>query len=354
MGTKIKIWEIENNELIPSESTMIETGRKEVDDLEKWIKANPSILGEDILIIGEQVQTKKGPLDFLGIDSAGNIIIIELKRDKLPREALAQAIDYASDISSWDVEELDRECLKYTEQTLEEYLKENFGDDEDRSINQFQKILLVGTGTEESLERMVEWLSDSYGMSVNVIILKYTKTKTGSEILARTMIISEELEKEKSQKHQRKIYAERHVLRKEFWTQLLEKVNQKTDLFSNISPNIYSWIGRGAGKSGISYNFVISNRFARCEIYLDAGKESKEINKKRFDQLLSHKEEIENKFGNPLNWEKLETKRASRISYEFKEVSLRNKEEWPEVQDKLITTMIKLVDSTKSYILGLE
>ena len=33
----------------------------------------------------------------------------------------------------------------------------------------------VGTEADESLERMVEWFSDNYDMSINVLVLKYTK-----------------------------------------------------------------------------------------------------------------------------------------------------------------------------------
>ncbi len=207
MATEIKVWQIENGKLIPSEVTMAKVGRKEVEDLEQWIKSNPDILGKDILIIGEQVQTKKGPLDFLGIDKSGNIVIIELKRDKLPREVLTQTIDYASDIASWDIEKLSEECLKYTKHPLEDYITDNFEDVdlEDISINQIQRILLVGTGIEESLQRMIDWLFDKYGVSINAVIFKYTKTKSGDELLARTMIIPEEVEKERSQKQQRKI-----------------------------------------------------------------------------------------------------------------------------------------------------
>ena len=69
-------------------------------DLENWIKTKPDILGTDILIIGQQVYTKSGPLDFLAIDNNGNIVVVELKRDKLARVVLAQAIDYASDLST--------------------------------------------------------------------------------------------------------------------------------------------------------------------------------------------------------------------------------------------------------------
>lgn len=114
MASEIKTWQIVGDKLIPVKSSLPEAGRKEKDHLEQWIKSNPSILGEDIAIIGEQVQTASGPMDFLGIDSSGNTVIIELKRDRLPREALVQAIDYASDVSDWDLERFQTICKGYT------------------------------------------------------------------------------------------------------------------------------------------------------------------------------------------------------------------------------------------------
>lgn len=52
-------------------------------------------------------------------------------------------------------------------------------------------------------------------------------------------------------KKEGKEYAERRFLRKKFWTGLLEKAKEKTDLYANISPSIYHYIGTGAGKAGI-------------------------------------------------------------------------------------------------------
>jgi len=206
MATEIKVWQIEKQRLAPLETTMVEAGRTESGDLEQWIKDNPNILGQDILIIGEQISTKSGPLDFLGIDRSGNTVIIELKRGRVPREALIQAIDYASDIASWDFEKLSEKCKNYTNnQPLETYINENFEDVilEDISINSVQRILLVGTSIEESLQRMIEWLSENYEISINALLFKYIKTKSGDELIARTMIIPEEVAKERSQKHQK-------------------------------------------------------------------------------------------------------------------------------------------------------
>jgi len=80
--------------------------------LETWIASNPAIVSADITFIGRQVITKSGPLDLLGKDNHGNTVVVELKRDMLPREALAQAIDYASDISEWSVERLSETCTQ--------------------------------------------------------------------------------------------------------------------------------------------------------------------------------------------------------------------------------------------------
>lgn len=200
MSTEIKTWEIIQGELKPISSTLVENGKKETEHLEKWIKTKPDILGNDILIIGEQVYTKSGPLDFLGIDNNGNLVIIELKRDKLARVVLAQVIDYASDLASWDIEKLSEICISYTGNSLEDYLVANFENIEidDLSINQSQRLLLVGFSIEESLNRMIEWLSSNFDMAINAVVLNYTKTSNGAEILSRTVTIPEEIAMEKS------------------------------------------------------------------------------------------------------------------------------------------------------------
>lgn len=202
MASEIKSWQIIDGKLVPLQSSLVDDGKKERDDLEKWIKSNPQILGEDIAVIGEQVQTNSGPLDFLGIDNYGNTIIVELKRDRLPREALAQAIDYASDIANWEIDRFREICKSYTGQDLEDFLQERFEDIslEDLTINQAQRLLLVGTSVEESLGRMIEWLSDNYSLGINAVVLNYAKTRQGDSILSRMVIIPEEVEKQKANK----------------------------------------------------------------------------------------------------------------------------------------------------------
>jgi hypothetical protein len=200
MGTEIKSWEIREGRLVPVESRLVDAGRLETLDLEAWIASDPTIVRPGLRIVGRQVMTRSGPIDLLAIDRSGDLVVIELKRDRLPREVLAQAIDYTADVSSWSVEKIGEVCAKYAGDSLDDLFASAFPDVDlsNLKFNERQHIVLVGFSAETSLERMVEWLSDNYGVSVNVVILKYVKTGSGSEILTRTAVLSEELQEQRS------------------------------------------------------------------------------------------------------------------------------------------------------------
>jgi len=210
MASKVKIWQVKGKELIPIEKKMADEKRKEPEDLEVWIKKTPEILGHNLLLIGEQIKTKSGPLDFLAVDDSGNAVIVELKRDLVPRVGLIQSIDYASDIADWNYDRLNAKCHNFTGKDLKDYIKKNFPIEDinwdDLSLNQSQRILLVGVSISEKLERMITWLSDNYEVLINAIFITYGKTENGDEIIAATTIIPEEVEKEHSDKKTRKIW----------------------------------------------------------------------------------------------------------------------------------------------------
>ncbi|HOC68040.1 MAG TPA: endonuclease NucS [Candidatus Hydrogenedentes bacterium] len=199
MGTEIKTWQIIDGRLTVIDTTLKDAGRTEPYDLEPWLASNPEIIGTDVMIIGRQVMTKSGPIDLLGVDRSGNTVIIEIKRAELPRETLAQAIDYASNVAEWTIERLSEICTKYSNRAFEEAFAESFpdADMENLNVNSTQRIVLVGFSITSSLERMIEWLSDSYGVNVNAVVLSYVKTKGGEELLTKTSVISEEMEEER-------------------------------------------------------------------------------------------------------------------------------------------------------------
>ena len=77
------------------EKYMISTSDSDVPILE------PSIFGEPLLLISNQVKTRsKKRADILGLDRGGNGVIIELKRDAGVLGVETQALQYLADFST--------------------------------------------------------------------------------------------------------------------------------------------------------------------------------------------------------------------------------------------------------------
>lgn len=131
----------------------------------------------------------------------------------------------------------------------------------------------------------------------------------------------------------------RHIIRKEFWLKLIQEINKKTNLFQNISPSKYNWIGAGSDVRGIGFNFGVSKTHGRAEIYIDRGE--KDQNKNIFDKLCLQKDMIENEFASNLVWEKLEDKRACRIKAETPG-NVFERENWPEMIEFMCDSMVRL------------
>lgn len=134
----------------------------------------------------------------------------------------------------------------------------------------------------------------------------------------------------------------------------MEKAKSRTTLHSNISPTIWSWVGAGAGRSGIGYNYAITNRYGSVELYIDRGKGSGDESKKIFDELYSKKRQIEKIFGGKLDWQKLNDRRASRIRKIYTYATINDKDKWGKLQDDMIDGMIRLEKALKNYINGLK
>lgn len=148
----------------------------------------------------------------------------------------------------------------------------------------------------------------------------------------------------------KKELAERHIIRQRFWTELLEMARAKTKLHSAISPGKDGCIGTGAGKSGLSFNYVIGQHQARVELYIDQGKDAEDANKAIYDQLQENKASIEERFGGPLEWQRLDGRRACRIKNDITSGGYRDEDMWPEIQDAMIDAMVNLEGALRKHI----
>ena len=105
----------ENGKFVQFKEENFQEENKEL-DLEDLLEKNPDYFFSEnrVLIVGRQVLTNLNTsIDLLGVDSRGNSIVMELKRNKTPRETLAQLLEYASYIENIDYEQLNEIFQQY-------------------------------------------------------------------------------------------------------------------------------------------------------------------------------------------------------------------------------------------------
>ncbi len=134
-------------------------------NIQQWVAANPTILGEDLLIIGKEFsefdKTNERP-DLLAVDSDGKLVIIELKRDDSGADAYWQAIKYASYFQKTSAKEIVEILEGYDGSSTieaETKLRRHLNKDDLNSLNNDQRIILVSHRFAPEVTSAALWLN---------------------------------------------------------------------------------------------------------------------------------------------------------------------------------------------------
>jgi hypothetical protein len=176
------LWRVQGDDLHRLEAAAVDKEAM----LEEWIERDPSLLQSGLAMVGRQVSVDGNRLDLLGLDFRGTWVVIEIKRDALHRDTLAQALDYASLISSAPSEQLRRiadDYLTTRDHTLAALLEQRHAtlDDNDRDVS----IVVVGTGRDAALDRVAKYLAERYELPITVVSFDVFTLPDGTRLLAR-------------------------------------------------------------------------------------------------------------------------------------------------------------------------
>jgi hypothetical protein len=142
--------------------------------LEEMIVADLAILSSEWMLIGRQEITPfGGRIDLLAIAPDASLVLIELKRDKTPREIVAQALDYASWIESLTADKIAQIYLRYSKGgNLNEGFRQRFGAAlDEETLNDSHQIILVASELDDSTERILRYLNDRE-IAINAIFFQ--------------------------------------------------------------------------------------------------------------------------------------------------------------------------------------
>lgn len=299
-----------------------EIWKNEAKDFTTWLSENIDSLAEildlNLNVTGREKSVGPFSSDIVAEDDSGNVVIIENQLEKTDHDHLGKMVTYLSNLENAKI------------------------------------AIWISSNPREEHRKAVEWLNEFTPDDVCFYMVKVEAIMIGDSSAAPLFsVIAEPTEVAKQIGNEKKELAEVEHLRKAFWGQLLEKAESKTKMLANVSPSINHWIGTGAGKTGIAYNIVVTNHISSVEVYMDRGKNYPQLNKERFDQLLEHREEIERTFGQQLLWERLDKKRASRISLRFNK-GIKDKESWDDIQNELIEDAQKIKSAFDPLIKNLK
>lgn len=373
-------------ELMPlNETKLREQKLTERYDLQEWLVHYPEALGEPLLIIQKEFSDFEGTrerLDLLALDTNGNLVLIENKRDESGRDVVWQAIKYASYVAPFtraDIEEIYKDYLgkykpnivglddeafepsnieKTAKHLITKFISEHNEisvDDLSLNIINSQRIILVAGIFGTEVTSTVLWLRDR-GIDVKCIkvspymlngklllqIQQLIPIPEASEYMVRLSrkdaeIVSEKIKRDNSAD-----------IRYQYWEQLLIYfIEQNNTLYNNISAKTDHWLSAGSGLSKCQYHLIFLQKEIRIDF--EFSRPDKVENKQLYDFFFENKEQIVKEFGSPLQWLRLDDRKSSRIQFSIF-VDSNNKDKWAEYFEWHLKQIVQLEKVLKPII----
>ncbi len=286
-----------------------ELWKKEDKDFTRWLEKNIEYLNDildfDLSVVSREEKVGPFSVDLFVEDNLGNKVIIENQLEKTDHDHLGKIITYLTNLEA-------NTAIWIAKEPREEHIK------------------------------AIDWLNETTPDDISFYLIKLELIKIGdqSPVSPLFTVVKGPSKEIKQIGAEKKEYARRHVIRKEFWTQFINEMNKKNSLCANVNPSTDNWISVALGMAGVSLNLVISKRYARTEIFINRGE--KDENKKIFDFFFSLKKTIEKGFGDKLIWERMEDNVTSRIKYQLDKVDVSNEKDWEKMNAFLIDGVVRM------------
>ena len=332
---------------------------RERDHLQEWLERMPNALGEDLLIVQKEFdgfEDTRERLDLLALDKEGRLVVIENKLDDSGRDVVWQVLKYVAYCSSLTKAEIIEIYQKYLDRWFEgasamtnlcEFLDVEELDDMVLNAGNEQRLVLIAANFRKEVTATVLWL---LGHGVRAQCFRAVPYSFGEEIFLNLQQIIPTPEaadymigmaaKDSEEKSVQGARQRRHSLRHAFWTKALEELRvRKVSRFERINPSSEHWLGCATGVSGCTYNLIFSKNEARVELYLQRSDAAE--NKWLFDQLEREREELEGRFGDRLQWQRLDERKASRICFSHPFDGF-NQENWQKMIEWLCQHIVRL------------
>jgi hypothetical protein len=351
------LYELTTERLQPiSKSSFADLGVGERTDLQRMLRLQPQVLGEDLYILAEEFgdwEDSQRRIDLLAIDREANLVVIELKRTNDGGHADLQALRYAAMVSTMTFDQAVEAHRHYragrngADSDAQEDILESLDWEhaDDGEFGQDVRILLVAADFSKELTTSVLWLSEQ---GIDIRCIRLTPYRDGDRRLIDVQVIIPLPEavdyqvriraKERSENSSKQ---RRHDARRRFWDSFLQHDALCTSGYAASHPGSKQWLGIPSGEPGIEWGFHLLKDQVQVMWWAASSRE----NLSRFERLYSQREAIDQAFGDRLGWKPFLNNAPAQI---WAVLSLGGyhspEEEWPEIHAGMLQAL-KMIQS---------
>ncbi len=334
-------------------------------DLQRLLRRDITPVGDDLLVIAEEYgdwEDSNRRIDLLCLSKDAGLAVVEIKRTEDGGHMELQAIRYAAMVSSMTLD-----------QAIQAYARTQGGEPEsarsdvldflqltsedEAELTGEVRIVLVSANFSTELTTAVLWLNRH---DLDITCIRLRPYRIGAEVFVdATQIIplpesaDYEVKVRAQEKEKRKVVGVRQEIFRKFWAQCIERSKARTPLLANRTGTTDHWLSAGIGRSGFTLNMMFKQHEGQVECYIRLpGGEAK--SKAAFDALFAQREQIEQTFGGPLDWQDLPGRQGCRICTDVPGGWKSPEADWPEMQDRMIDALIRLEAALRKPIQGLS
>jgi hypothetical protein len=272
----IKLWYVDSTNELAVHAVENVNNTKTEELVEELLVKSPDLLMNGLRLVGRQMPTIGGPLDLLGIDEDGRLVVFELKRGTLTRDAVAQVLDYASDLAVMDTDRLAKFIEDHSGKLGVEKI-EDFADwygeqfpEYPGTLQESPKIVLVGLGVDERARRIVSFLAAA-GIDVQLLTFHVFQSD-GKLFFARQDEIVAPPKPPRLGSNPTKQDNQKALDIKAAQLQVADLLNEVFQFLSEGLPTAYSWPGKWSYVFSLRERTEKGNTSLRCyvSVYLGA------------------------------------------------------------------------------------
>lgn len=246
-----------------------------------WLLDNADQLSEalelDLELTEAEHKVGEFSLDLIGQDGAGRVVIVENQLERSDHDHLGKLLTYAGGT--------------------------------DAAV-----IVWVTPKFRENHRAAIDWLNERtdedtnfFAVEVSAVRIDDSKPAAVFTLVAKPNSWTKQVHAEKQAQLSGKAAAYA-----QFWTEFLTRLRERHPDWTNasVAPG-KGWINLPTGNSGVKYGLVFTRTGPRVELYLDLG--TSEETDAEFTKLLAYRDALDTEFGQPLTYDPLTNRRASRI-----------------------------------------